>query len=373
MIEVLSYTWIYYSMYIHITYYSTLKEVIMTRGGITKEDVLKARDSLLHKGENPSIDAIRAELGNTGSKTTIHRYLKELEKSESTRLDDEALLSNTLKEMIVTLASRLHQEANAVIEDAKTHHQKQQIEWKKQSEIQITALSDAKKRITSLEDHLAETEQKLSNTIEHLHETTVEVQRLAQQVSDYDILIADKNNQIQSLEEKHQLSHETHEHYAQSVQEQHDRDQQRNAQQIQDLKEEQRQLKQTVSTKLKEIAQLNKENAKLGEKAYQNEAQISILSDESEKLGEELKTTAGKVNSLTVHLSEKELSIDKKTRKINSLENKIAESEKTIKGLDIQLAEIKTELRIKDKLFKQFERVFRILCQVSGLNIEHVI
>ncbi len=50
----------------------------MARGGINKAVVQKARTALLARGEHPSIDTVRIELGNTGSKTTIHRYLKEL-------------------------------------------------------------------------------------------------------------------------------------------------------------------------------------------------------------------------------------------------------------------------------------------------------
>ncbi len=46
----------------------------MARSGIYKSEVVRARNKLLASGVNPSIDAIRAELG-TGSKTTIHRYL----------------------------------------------------------------------------------------------------------------------------------------------------------------------------------------------------------------------------------------------------------------------------------------------------------
>ena len=45
----------------------------MARGGINKAVVQKARTALLARGEHPSIDAVRIELGNTGSKTTIHR------------------------------------------------------------------------------------------------------------------------------------------------------------------------------------------------------------------------------------------------------------------------------------------------------------
>ena len=46
----------------------------MARTGISQFDVEKAYKSLTSQGvNNPSIDAIRAELGNTGSKTTISK------------------------------------------------------------------------------------------------------------------------------------------------------------------------------------------------------------------------------------------------------------------------------------------------------------
>jgi hypothetical protein len=40
---------------------------------------VRARANLLAQGRYPSVDAIRIELGNTGSKSTIQRYLKEIE------------------------------------------------------------------------------------------------------------------------------------------------------------------------------------------------------------------------------------------------------------------------------------------------------
>lgn len=54
----------------------------MARSGLYKSDVQKARDALQAQGKHPSVDAVRVALGNTGSKTTIHRYLKELEEEE---------------------------------------------------------------------------------------------------------------------------------------------------------------------------------------------------------------------------------------------------------------------------------------------------
>ena len=54
----------------------------MARAGIYKSEVVRARNNLLAMGRYPSIDAIRSELGDTGSKGTIHRYLKEIEEEE---------------------------------------------------------------------------------------------------------------------------------------------------------------------------------------------------------------------------------------------------------------------------------------------------
>jgi len=48
----------------------------MARAGLSRTDIKRARDALLAQGQHPSIDAIRIALGNTGSKSTIHRYSK---------------------------------------------------------------------------------------------------------------------------------------------------------------------------------------------------------------------------------------------------------------------------------------------------------
>lgn len=51
----------------------------MARAGVYFSDVKRAWDALVSEGRRPSIDAVRAALGNTGSKTTIHKYLREIE------------------------------------------------------------------------------------------------------------------------------------------------------------------------------------------------------------------------------------------------------------------------------------------------------
>ena len=72
--------------------------------------------------DRTSIDAIRAELGNTGSKTTISNHLRAIEARESTRLDDEALLSNHVTDLVGQLARQLRQDARETIEQAEQRH-----------------------------------------------------------------------------------------------------------------------------------------------------------------------------------------------------------------------------------------------------------
>ena len=76
----------------------------MARGGLYKNDVQKARDALRAQGKHPSVDAVRVALGNTGSKTTIHRYLKELEEEEGQGFGAKVAVSEALQDLVGRLA-----------------------------------------------------------------------------------------------------------------------------------------------------------------------------------------------------------------------------------------------------------------------------
>jgi len=83
----------------------------MARTGISKSRVQEARDQLIAEGRYPSADAVRAALGNTGSKSTIHRYLKEMElesaEARASRQDTE----HSLQTLIGQIADKLHSDA----------------------------------------------------------------------------------------------------------------------------------------------------------------------------------------------------------------------------------------------------------------------
>ena len=86
----------------------------MSRTGLSKQQVKKARDTLLAQEKYPSVDAVRIELGNTGSKSTIHKYLKELEDEEGDVIAQPSI-SETLQNLVQRLSEQLHQEAQEKI------------------------------------------------------------------------------------------------------------------------------------------------------------------------------------------------------------------------------------------------------------------
>lgn len=92
----------------------------MARTGLGKEAVRKARDTLVAQAQYPSVDAVRVALGNTGSKTTIHKYLKELEEEDGGgSATGAAAISTALHDLVARLAARLQHEADERLESGR--------------------------------------------------------------------------------------------------------------------------------------------------------------------------------------------------------------------------------------------------------------
>lgn len=235
----------------------------MANSGINKFQVQKARDALLAKGVNPSIDAVRVELGNTGSKATIHRYLKELADENPAQPGKKVVISEVLATLVDQLAEQLHREAQERIGEREAYFQGLVGELKQQLETRSHVLGDAEAMIQQLQAQCAESERRREMQVTELHARDTLIGRLEQQIGGKDLLLTERETAVRSLEEKHIHARDTLEHYRQSVKEQRDQDQRRHEQQVQQLQAEIRQLNQTLSLKQTDITQLNRDNARL--------------------------------------------------------------------------------------------------------------
>ena len=98
----------------------------MARNGLTKSQVRDARDRLLAEGRHPSVDAVRHALGDSGSKSTIHKHLKDLRNEDGAadaapgiRRDDT---SRALHALVDELADRLHADFDERVRQLRAAH-----------------------------------------------------------------------------------------------------------------------------------------------------------------------------------------------------------------------------------------------------------
>lgn len=247
----------------------------MARGGLYKSDVQKARDALRAQGKHPSVDAVRVALGNTGSKTTIHRYLKELEEEEGQGLGSKVAVSEALQDLVGRLAARLHEEAETVVAEAQ---QRFAAQLQERSEAQEQARQEA----TALSSQLQRTEAALheertarASAHQSLAERVTEIAQLSERIAGLNARVVEHEAHAKSLEEKHAHAREALEHYRTSVKEQREQEQRRHEHQVQELQVALRQANEALTAKNHELLQLNRDNSQWLERHRRLEREVT--------------------------------------------------------------------------------------------------
>jgi len=95
----------------------------MARSGLTKSQVREARDRLLAEGRHPSVDALRRALGDVGSKSTIHKYVKELRNEDGDAGIRREDTGRALQALVDELADRLHADTDARLRQLRLEHE----------------------------------------------------------------------------------------------------------------------------------------------------------------------------------------------------------------------------------------------------------
>lgn len=279
----------------------------MARGGINKAIVQKAREALLARGENPSIDAVRIELGNTGSKTTIHRYLKEIEDFDPRPRASRERLSDELTELVAGLLERMTEEGGEALAHAQARFDEQRIELEQKLDGLSAELASLQREFDSQKAALEAQTEELLICQTGLQTEIPRNARLSQNCSDLELRVQEKDEQIRSLEEKHVHSREALEHYRNAVKEQRDQEQQRHEGQVQQVQVELRQLQQTLMLKQDELTRLNRDNERLLSEARQLAKAAATHEDVALRLSGEIaamKTAVAKADGAKEALQE---------------------------------------------------------------------
>lgn len=255
----------------------------MARGGVSKALVQTARLALMARGEHPSIDSVRIEMGNTGSKTTIHRHLRELDAADRAGTTP-ADISDELTELVTRLAHRLQGQAQETIDDARSRFdatcQLQQEELLKTQ----NQLAETTTRLERKTEQLKEQAATLLATRERLQIEQTQNARLTQINQDAATRLAEKDEQIRSLEEKNL-------HARESSKEQRELSLRRNDEQETEL----RQAKKIATQYQEEITRLARDNERL---LAENRSAQRELNSQNDQLDKKAAQAAGAIEQL---------------------------------------------------------------------------
>ncbi|QXH33575.1 DNA-binding protein [Pseudomonas muyukensis] len=244
----------------------------MARAGIDRGVVERARDALLARGVHPSIDAVRIELGNTGSKTTIHRYLRELGQQPKLGLEGTACLSQPLAKLVEQLASQLQAEGQARVEAGEAA-------LKQRGEQLQAQLALAQRALATAHQHNEAQARQLATAQERLQAEQLRSASLKQALGEVQLRLADKDGQVHSLEAKHRDAREALELYRA----QRDQEQRRIDTQVRQLQGQLQTLQQGALAHQQESTQLNRANERLLAEQRQALAQQGVLAQQLEQ------------------------------------------------------------------------------------------
>lgn len=312
----------------------------MARSGLYKSDVKRARDSLIAQSQYPSIDAVRMALGNTGSKTTIHKYLKELEAEEG-GTTQKASISEALQDLVERLADRLQEEAQTGVtqaEDALAAKEREHSQIKTALECELAAAREA---VRTLESQLSSEVACHVKTQAALQAEAIARHTAEQHVSDLKERLAENEQHRNSLEEKHTHARDALEHYRQSVKDQRQQDLRRHEEQIQQLQADLRRQQMVAGAKQEEVTKLNQEGVRLvAELAHTKQSLYEQLANgrKLEQKVEQLHAQQKSAGDLERQLASKIAEVEVLGDQLKSAKAEIEPARSRALDLEIQLA-----------------------------------
>lgn len=321
----------------------------MARGGINKAVVKKARNDLLARGVHPSIDAVRIELGNTGSKSTIHRYLKELE-AESEPASPGDALSGPLTDLVGHLLDQLRQEAQQSVAQAHEALLRERTAVQQQSAVLEPRMRDLELQCSGLAQQLQTAQELALREQQQRQVVEIDNARMVQSLRDLEVRVKERDERIQSLEDMHQHARDGMEHYRQASKEQREQEQRRHETQASQLQAEIRQLQQTLMIKHDELTQLNRDNARLLTEARQQQKDQHALEQLLSQRGQALESAQST-------LADMKHTNDTLERQCQALRGEVAQFDEActaqtqqVQNLQERLAEITDRLKLLAKV-----------------------
>ncbi|MEC9483317.1 MAG: DNA-binding protein [Halomonas sp.] len=201
----------------------------MARTGVQYEDVRRAIDTLLQRGETPGVQKIREVLG-TGSFTTISDHLREWRTQREENRDQPPL--QPLPEPVESLVQALWLQAQESAAQGLAHYRQEADGLVEEAEARAEAAQrdaeDARQRETVMSEHLQQAQARLEEYSARLAKLEAQNDAAAQRETQHERRLKQAADQLQRLQNENErrttehqavLARKAEEHRAQLAQE----------------------------------------------------------------------------------------------------------------------------------------------------------
>lgn len=348
----------------------------MARSGIYKSEVVRARNNLMAQGRHPSIDAVRVELGNTGSKVTIHRYLKEIEEEESAKTKGKGVaLSEALQNLTQKLAEQLQDEADQQVLQLKTIHDKDLKEHQ-------DAARAAQAEIQALKKSLSESQKEAAaerDRYEDLHAAFIaETQarnKAEQRSTDLQLQLESEIGHRAATEVKYADSRRALEHFREASREQREQESRQHENQVQFLQSEVHGLKESLTqTQLKSaeaFQELVRLTSELGS-ARRELAQLETVKGQAQNLNERLMAAQNQRDLADKQLQEERQQIESLRQDLVKEAGLRSTTEERVRELERELLTMRIQLETSERVTEQIRlEVSNIVKSAAGKPETH--
>lgn len=301
----------------------------MARSGVYRTDVEKARRALLAQGKHPSIDLVRAALGNTGSRSTIHRFLKEIEAEDAAPQGTKVAVSDAIQTLIERLSVQLHEEADARIAEDRAASNALVREHDARAQTCQTEAAELREALQRAETTLAAERASLQDTVGQLQQARVQLAQWEERLAAHERRSREQDAHLASLEEKHRQARDALEHFRTAAQEQRGREQRQHEQAMQALQVELRTAVDQLTGKNAELLRLNRDNGRLVEQSAHLQQALRNTERERDLARNEMDT----LSPLPAQVKALELQAAQASAHAESVQQTLAEAEERLERM----------------------------------------
>ncbi|WP_445358374.1 DNA-binding protein [Microbulbifer sp. ANSA005] len=321
----------------------------MARTGVTYLDIFEAAKAIKARGEEPTVDRVRAHLG-TGSKSTIAPLLKRW-KSESSSSTDISGLPKDLVEALKGLHQRIQGDADQRVEQVQQEFEAKELEiTDRLNEAQETSSKQAA-LIRELEQKLSASESEKRRLKVTLGEAQSELEKSEFQLGQASVRIEEQKASIEEMKQESRDVREHFEHFQQrtATDRQHERDQFRSSSE---------QLKGQVASLAEQLGLAEQKLSEQGLLYKQGQALITELNREKQELRENIGSAQTEAENYRQQVEEQAASAELQSSEIGRLQGEVTrlKSNSAAQSKEIQLQQVSLE-RLGSELSSARDRV----------------